>query len=234
MLERVLQGQRVEDDGEHAHVVRGGPVHPRGRSLQAAVDVAGAEHDRDLHAAVVHGLELGGDGLDGVGVRAEVQVAHQRLAGELDEDPPERGRSVAVLRHAPTAKRAKRRMTTFSPVVPDSSARICSIVLPSYLSPLTCGWLSRTVSSIHLRSLPSAILPRTFSGLSAACCSNTRSSACLASSGMSSSETHRVVGEAAMCSASSRAKVMKSSLRATKSVLQSTSTSTPTLPPPWM
>ena len=34
--------------------------------------------------------------------------------------------------------------------------------------------------------------------------------------------------------ATSRANAMKSSLRATKSVLQSTSTSTPTLPPAWM
>ena len=37
-----------------------------------------------------------------------------------------------------------------------------------------------------------------------------------------------------MCSATSRANAMKSSLRATKSVLQSTSTSTPTLPLAWM
>ena len=37
-----------------------------------------------------------------------------------------------------------------------------------------------------------------------------------------------------MCIATSRAKVWKSSLRATKSVLQSTSTSTPTLPLEWM
>ena len=38
------------------------------------------------------------------------------------------------LRHAPTWKRANRRITTFSPVVPASSTRSCSIVLPSYLS----------------------------------------------------------------------------------------------------
>ena len=37
-----------------------------------------------------------------------------------------------------------------------------------------------------------------------------------------------------MCSATSRAKAMKSSFLATKSVLQSTSTSTPTLPLAWM
>ena len=37
-----------------------------------------------------------------------------------------------------------------------------------------------------------------------------------------------------MCSAMSFANAMKSSLRATKSVLQSTSTSTPILPLEWM
>ena len=42
------------------------------------------------------------------------------------------------------------------------------------------------------------------------------------------------VGEAAMCSATSFAKSTKSSFLATKSVLQSTSTSTPTLPLAWM
>jgi hypothetical protein len=125
-------------------------------------------------------------------------------------------------------------MTTFSPVLALSSARSCSIVLESCLSGLTCSWLSSTTSSIHLRSLPSAIFGRTFSGLSAACCSKTRSSASLASSGISSSETYFVAGDAAMCSAISFANAMKSSLRATKSVLQSTSTSTPTLPLAWM
>src|SRR3954454_6569053 len=146
---------------------------------------------RAIAPAVVHALELPGDRLDGLGIGPELQVAHQGLAGQLDEDPLEGGGCgvCSVGCHAPTAKRAKRRITTFSPVVPESSARICSIVLPSYLSPLTWIWFRRTVSSIHLRSLPSAIFDRTFSGLSDACCSNTRSSACLSASGISSSET---------------------------------------------
>src|ERR1044072_9494051 len=160
--------------------------------------------DRHLDAAIAHALELRGDRVDGRGVGAEVEVAHQRLARQLHEHPLEGGLGVV---QAPTWKRAKRRMTTFSPTVPESCARSCSIVLPSYSSGLTCTWLRRTPSSIHLPSLPSAILPRTFSGLSAACCSNTRSSACLASSGMSSSETHCVVGGDAVGSGGLRASV---------------------------
>src|SRR3954467_14356521 len=229
VLERVLEGQRVEHRGEHAHVVRGGALHPRRRAGQPSVDVARAYDDRDLDAAVVDLADLARDRLHALEVGAVGEVAHERLPRQLQQHSPEGG-----LRHAPTWNFANRRMTTFSPVWPASSARICSIVLPSCLSPLTCGWLRSTTSSIHLRSLPSAILARTFSGLSAACCSNTRSSACLASSGMSCSETYWTWGEAATWRATSRAKAMKSSLRATKSVLQSTSTSTPVLPLVWM
>ena len=64
-------------------------------------------------------------------VGAVVEGAHEGLARELDRT---RWKAGVGQRHAPTAKRAKRRITTFSPVVPESSARSCSIVLPSYLS----------------------------------------------------------------------------------------------------
>ena len=50
LLERVLQGQGVEHGREHPHVVGGRAVHPRGRPLQAAVDVARADDDRDLES----------------------------------------------------------------------------------------------------------------------------------------------------------------------------------------
>ena len=60
----------------------------------------------------------------------------------------------AVAAHySPTAKRAKRLMTTFSPVLAERSPRSCSIVLPSYLSPLTCTWLSSTTSPEPLLDL---------------------------------------------------------------------------------
>src|SRR3954452_21362566 len=232
LLERVLQLQGVQDDREHPHVVRGRAVHALGRARDAAVDVAGPQHDRDLDAAVVHALDLGRDGLQPTGVGAVVQLAHEGLAGQLEQDAPEYGgRAVA---HSPTAKRVKRRITTFSPVLADRSARICSIVRDSCLSSLTCFWLSSTTSSSHFLTRPSTIFGRMFSGLSAACCSKTRTSASRASSVTSASETNSAVGDAAMCRATSLANAMKSSFLATKSVLQSTSTSTPTLPLAWM
>src|SRR3954465_13835435 len=232
LLERVLELQRVQDDREHPHVVRRRAVHALGRARDAAIDVARPQDDRDLDAAVVHALDLLGDLAQALEVGAVLEVAHERLARELEQDAPEYGgRRVA---HSPTANRTKRRMTTFSPVLADRSPRICSIVRPSCFSSLTCFWLRSTTSSSHFFTRPSTIFGRMFSGLSAACCSKTRTSASLASSVTSSSETNCVVGEAAMCIATSLAKSMKSSFLATKWVLQSTSTSTPILPLAWM
>ena len=62
LLQRVLQRQRVEDGREHAHVVGGRAVHAGRRARHAAVDVARADDDRDLDAAVVDALDLLGDG----------------------------------------------------------------------------------------------------------------------------------------------------------------------------
>ena len=54
-LEGVLQGQAVDDGGEHAHVVGGRLLDDlaAGGELGAAEDVAAADDDGQLHAAVV-------------------------------------------------------------------------------------------------------------------------------------------------------------------------------------
>ncbi len=77
------------------------------------------------------------------------------------------------------------------------------------------------------------IRSRTFSGLSAACSVAIRSSRSRSSAGRSSSVTASGAA-AAMCSARSLANAVNFSLRATKSVWQLTSTSTPILFPEWM
>src|SRR5215213_4131070 len=177
-LAAVLRHQdRLGVDLERAQC--GGGV---GREERVA-GAGGEDHDARL-------LEVAHRAPPDVGLR-DLGDRDRALHARVHEDALEGG--AVHGRYAPTAKRAKRRITTFSPVVPESSARSCSIVLPSCLSGLTCSCLSSTTSSIHLRSLPSAILARTFSGLSEACCSKTRSSASLASSGTSSSETYLTV-----------------------------------------
>ena len=59
----VLQGQAVEDGGEHAHVVGGGLLDDlaAGAELGAAQDVAAADDDGQLHAALHDALRLAGD-----------------------------------------------------------------------------------------------------------------------------------------------------------------------------
>ena len=93
--------------------------------------------------------------------------------GELEQDPLEGGlvghdggNLSADLRSARSggSRRSRRSSRTARRAAPRSS---CRRACPS----LTCAWLSSTTSSSHLRSLPSAIFSRTFSGLSAACCS---------------------------------------------------------------
>jgi hypothetical protein len=86
LFERVLQGEAVDDGGQHAHVVGRRAIHaPRARR-EAAKDVAAADDDTGLNA---QGLDLGnvfrdagGDrGIDAVGL-----VTHERLAGQLQKD----------------------------------------------------------------------------------------------------------------------------------------------------
>jgi hypothetical protein len=89
VFERVLEGQGVEHGGQHSHVIGGGAVHPLRRRGHAAVDVAGAHHDRRLHASPLHAGHGVGDRPHAVGVGAVLQVAHQRLARQLEQQAPE-------------------------------------------------------------------------------------------------------------------------------------------------
>jgi len=85
-LQGVLEGDGVDDGGQHAGVVGGGPVHTGGGGLGAAVDVAAADDDGDLDAHLLDGLELAGDGVQHGGVNAVGEVAHEGFAAELKED----------------------------------------------------------------------------------------------------------------------------------------------------
>ena len=89
LLERVLKRQRVDERREHAHVVGGRPVHAAAAPVDAAVDVAAADHDGDLYAPVADRPDLPGDVLEALGVGSVLLVAEQRLPGELYQHPPE-------------------------------------------------------------------------------------------------------------------------------------------------
>ena len=99
-------------------------------------------------------------------VGAVVEVAHQRLAGELQQDPLEDRRGPSRAAYSPTTKRAKRRITTFSPVV----AAIWCCELADRLAVVLVGVDVRLVeqhdlAEYHFASLPSAILRADLLGL---------------------------------------------------------------------
>jgi hypothetical protein len=83
ILQRRLHRQRVHHRGQHAHVVGGRAFHPLGAALQAAKNVAAADHHADLDPKVAHRFHLLGNALDGRGMQAIALVAHQRLARDL-------------------------------------------------------------------------------------------------------------------------------------------------------
>ena len=101
LLQRILQGERVQHRRQHSHVVAGCPVHAGCRTLQAAVDVAGADDDRHLHPALADGRDLARDPLDLGAVGAVIALPHQRLPRELQEDAAEFGLGLA---QSPTRK----------------------------------------------------------------------------------------------------------------------------------
>ncbi len=74
-LERLLDGESVQHRAEHAHVVAGRPVHARRRGGHAAVDVAAADHDRELGPARAHGDELERERVDRVRIDARTPAS---------------------------------------------------------------------------------------------------------------------------------------------------------------
>ena len=66
-FERVLEGERVDDGCEHAHVITGGAFDAAFAASQAAENVAAAADDDDLHAELAHFANLFGHMLHGLG-----------------------------------------------------------------------------------------------------------------------------------------------------------------------
>ena len=86
LLKAVLQGQRVDDRGEHAHVVALRAVHALRGALDATIDVTAAHDHGNLDAVVIGGLDCLRDALRNRRIDAEVTLAHQGLARELQQD----------------------------------------------------------------------------------------------------------------------------------------------------
>ncbi len=87
-LQRALHGQRIDDGGEHPHIVRRRPLDAARGTGQAAKDVAATDHQADLDAEPVNFLHFSGDARNDARILAILPLAHQGLAGDLQEDAP--------------------------------------------------------------------------------------------------------------------------------------------------
>ena len=86
LLQRVLQGQGVDDGGQHTHVVGGDTVHLTGLLGHAAKEIPAANNNGDLDA---QGLDVGkfsSNFVDAERIDAEALVCGQGLAGEFQQN----------------------------------------------------------------------------------------------------------------------------------------------------
>ena len=94
IFQRVLQRQRVDHGGQHAHVVRRYAIHVHGGRRHAPKEIAAAYHQPDLNACSGHLGDLFGQASDPLRIDAEARAAGQHFAAQLQND-------ALVLRHAP-------------------------------------------------------------------------------------------------------------------------------------
>src|SRR3989304_2341120 len=82
----VLQGQGVDDGGQHAHLVGGHALEAASAGGASAEDVAAADNHADADAELVNFLDFPGDVGDGFIINAEVLLAHEGFTAQLQQD----------------------------------------------------------------------------------------------------------------------------------------------------
>ena len=242
VFEGVLQGEGVLHGGDHADVVGRGPVEALGGGRDAAEDVAAANDDGQLDAALAHTADVVGD-LEGTGRVDRVAVAGQRLAAQLEQDPPQRdalARTSVVARptlgHGSVLGRLAELEAHEPPhldVLADHADQVGTQLFDRAVRVFDEGLLHETDLLEELVQLAVEHLLDDVVGLALGL---------LAVDGLLALDdlgghfvtTHPQRAEAATCMARSWVNSRNGSLRATKSVSTPTSTSTPILPPAWM
>ena len=103
-FQRILHGQTVDDRGQHAHVVGRHAVHLPRLQRHAAEKIAPAQHQRHLHAQLLHAGDFRRQIPHPPRIHAKTLASGQSLAGELEQDPVVGGRG-----HGTGAARTPRR-----------------------------------------------------------------------------------------------------------------------------
>ena len=87
LLQHVLEGQGVDDGGQHPHLVGPGALHLVSAVLQAPPKVAAANHNAHLDALINAVLHRSAHGMDEGEVQSPSGVGCQGLSAELQQDP---------------------------------------------------------------------------------------------------------------------------------------------------
>ena len=85
-LEGILQCQRVDHRGQHAHVIARGALDAAFASRQPAIDIASADDDDDLHAERADLGDLLRHVMDRLGTDAHRFGSAQSFAAQFDQD----------------------------------------------------------------------------------------------------------------------------------------------------
>ena len=88
LFQRVLQGQGVDDRGQHAHVIPGGALDAVLAGGEAAEDIAAPGHHHHLDAQLADFADLAGHFVDGFGANADAPGAAKGLTADFEEDAP--------------------------------------------------------------------------------------------------------------------------------------------------
>ena len=86
LFQGILQGQGVNDGGQHAHVIGRGPFHAIGGARDSPENVPAPHHQGNLDAELVDGGDFSGDAVDGVRIDAVFILAHEGFAGQFQQD----------------------------------------------------------------------------------------------------------------------------------------------------
>ena len=234
-LEHVLHGERVDHRAEHSHVVGADAVHSHLGELRAANDVAAADHQADAGA---HARRLSlifvGEALDNVEIEPDALVSGECFAGDLEQNPRvlEIGAKAGSY-SSPIWKRTNRRTWMFSPTFADASLIRSPIV---FFGSRTQAWCTQRDVLVVRLDLSCDDLLDQMVGLSARLDLLDEDAALaldLVLRDLILVDRDRRRGGDVLGDVLARA-VLKSSVRATKSVSQLISTITPTLPLWWM
>ncbi len=86
LFEGVLQRKRVDDGGQHAHVIGGNAIHVLGLLGNPAKEIAATHNDRHLDAESVYIGKFSRDFMNASGVDAEALSGGKGLAGDFQQD----------------------------------------------------------------------------------------------------------------------------------------------------